>query len=364
MKGLAPALAETETTTVLIHEWVTGGGLAGQSLPPSWAAEGHAMRRAIAGDFARLPGVRVLVTLDERFDERPGPWSITPVGPRDEVAVLQYLAAESHYTVLIAPETDGVLADRTRAIEGMNTLGLGSSARAIAFAGDKLRLGQYLSYRGITTPPCLRVIPGQGLPADFRYPGVLKPIDGAGSQDTYLVRAADALPEQARTMPVALLQPLVRGVPYSASFLVGRDGRAHLIAAGRQHVEIREDRFFYRGGTVPVPPRGVADGPRRAVESVAGLRGFVGVDYIWDEVAERATVLEINPRPTTSYVGLARWLPPGALGQAWLQVVVGIGGTERYHPVFPDADPKKTVTFAADGGMMGPSQGAPHERYT
>jgi predicted ATP-grasp superfamily ATP-dependent carboligase len=314
------------------------------------------MRRAIAGDFASLPGMRVRVTLDTRFNEKPGPWAITRVGPGDEVAALQYLAAESHYTVLIAPETGGVLAQRTRAIEGLNTLGLGSSARAIALSADKLRLGRYLSHRGIATPPSLRVIPSQGLPADFRYPAVLKPIDGAGAQDTYLVRKSDALPEQARRMPVALLQPLVPGVAHSASFLVGRDGRAHLIAAGRQHVEIREDRFFYRGGTVPVTPRGVAEGPRRAVEAVAGLRGFVGVDYLWDEAAGRVTVLEINPRPTTSYVGLAHWLSPGTIARAWLQV---IESRERCHVFFPDIDPKKTVTFAADGEMMGAGQGAP-----
>ena len=58
-----------------------------------------------------------------------------------------------------------------------------------------------------------------------RHLAVLKPIDGAGSQDTYLVRAPHAFPEQARTMPVALLQALVPGVAHSASFLMGRDGR-------------------------------------------------------------------------------------------------------------------------------------------
>ena len=89
MKGLAPTVPGTQTTRVLVHEWVTGGGLAGQALPRSWAAEGHAMRRAIAGDFASLPGVRVMVTLDERFDEDPGRWSLTRVGPNDEVAVLR-----------------------------------------------------------------------------------------------------------------------------------------------------------------------------------------------------------------------------------------------------------------------------------
>src|SRR3954452_3588271 len=77
---LAPPGTTTTTTTILVHEWVTGGGLAGQPLPASWAAEGHAMRRAIARDFAALPGVRVVVTLDERFPEEPGPWSVVRIG--------------------------------------------------------------------------------------------------------------------------------------------------------------------------------------------------------------------------------------------------------------------------------------------
>ena len=207
--------------------------------------------------------------------------------------------------------------------------------------GNKLRLGQYLATRGIATPPSLRVIPSQGLPADFRYPAVLKPIDGAGSQDTYFVRAAGRFPEQARAMPEALLQPLVQGVAHSASFLVGRDGRAHLIAAGRQHIEIREDRFCYRGGTVPVPLQDAKDGPRRAIESVAGLGGFVGVDYIWDARAKRATVLEINPRPTTSYVGLARWLPPGMSGAGVAPGGPRDGDSRRARLDFPERRPQK-----------------------
>src|SRR3954464_11565256 len=66
---------------VLVHEWVTGGGLAGSPLPASWAAEGRAMRRAIARDFASLPEVRVVVTLDDRQPDDPGPWTVVRVGP-------------------------------------------------------------------------------------------------------------------------------------------------------------------------------------------------------------------------------------------------------------------------------------------
>src|SRR3954451_14766020 len=94
---------------VLIHEFVTGGGLAGAPLPASWAAEGGAMRRALAADCAALPGIRVVVMLDDRLPDEPGPWSIVRVGPGREEATFARLAAEADYTALIAPEAVGLL---------------------------------------------------------------------------------------------------------------------------------------------------------------------------------------------------------------------------------------------------------------
>src|SRR5262249_43609842 len=71
-------------------------------------------------------------------------------------------------------------------------------------------------------------------------------------------------------------------------------------------------------GVVPVLLHEAEPQVQRAVESVPGLRGFVGVDFVWEPDRRHATVLEINPRPTTSFVGLRRLLPPGYLAQAWL----------------------------------------------
>jgi predicted ATP-grasp superfamily ATP-dependent carboligase len=200
------------------------------------------------------------------------------------------------------------------------------------------------------------------LPPDFPYPAVLKPIDGAGSQQTFLIPAAGDCPAGTRDLPVGLLQPLAPGVAMSASFLVGPDGRAHLIAAGRQHMEVCDGRFVYRGGTLPMEPRGVEAAARPAVESVPGLRGFVGVDYVWDEAAGRAVVLEINPRVTTSYVGLARLLPAGTLAGAWLGLMAAgsaAWGRVELPGASPGLAPRNSVTFAADGGMMEPGGGFP-----
>jgi predicted ATP-grasp superfamily ATP-dependent carboligase len=303
---------------ILVHEWVTGGGLAGSALPQSWATEGRAMRRAIAADFASRArdGVRVVVTLDARLPEDPGPWSVERI---QEGHRLRELAMGADWTVLIAPETQGVLGRLTRDLHEAGARILGSSPEAIDLTGDKGRLFQWLEARGIDTPPSRTIAPSAGLPPDADYPAVLKPVDGAGSVDTFYLSDQQSLAAPARRMARALLQPFVPGVPMSASFLIDGQAQPWLIGIGIQHVSVRAGRFAYHGGTLPASCRSAEPQLRPALESIPGLRGFVGVDFIWDPGLQHATVLEINPRPTTSCVGLTRLLPPGRLAAAWLQ---------------------------------------------
>ena len=314
--------------TFLIHEWVTGGGLAGKALPASWAAEGRAMRKAIATDFASLPGepVRVIVTSDARLPDDPGPWTIMRIAAGDDPGRLRDLARRADSTVLIAPETSGILACLTRELEHAGVRLLGSIPDAVELTADKARLARRLQELSIDSPPTRTVVPGAGLPHDAQYPAVLKPIDGAGSVDTFYVADAQSLPTCARDMPVAVLQPFVPGTPMSASFLVGHDGRSWAVGVGTQWFAIRDGRFEYRGGAVPASSREALPQLKPAVDAIAGLRGFVGVDFIWNAEERRATILEINPRPTTSYVGLSRLLPPGFLARAWLAACEPVAG--------------------------------------
>lgn len=336
--------------TVFVHEYVTGGGLAGSALPASWAAEGGAMRRALAEDFAALPGFRVFMTLDGRLPEEPGPWTIVRVGPGAERATFARLAAEADSTALVAPETGGILLDRARTIAEAGGRSLGSSPEAIALAGQKHELGLHLRRLGIPSPPGRLIDPRMGLPRDVPYPAVLKPPDGAGAVATYCLADAEDWPAGAERPEAGLIQPFVAGVPMSASFLVA-DGRAHLVGVGRQWIEVRGGRFVYRGGTVPAEVSRCDDHVLRAVAAVPGLRGWVGVDFLWDEEEALAVVLEINPRLTTSYVGLRRLLPPGALARAWLAVLDGtaedggLGLARRIHS-------RRPLTFDADGTIL------------
>jgi predicted ATP-grasp superfamily ATP-dependent carboligase len=313
-------MALSASLTILIHEWVTGGGLGALEPPASWVAEGQAMRRAVAADFASLGnrGIRVLVTLDERAPEDPGPWSVVRIGPGEWPDAVCELARRADYTVLIAPETMGILAGMARGLQNDGAQSLGSTAEAIELTGDKLRFSRWLKTRGVRTPHCLRIIPKDGLPAEVHFPAVFKPIDGAGSLDTYYLSGRQTLPRAARRLPEALLQPFRAGVPLSGSFLVREGPEPWLVGLGWQRIEIRNGRFTYHGGRIPWRGRFFEPQLARALASVPGLRGFVGIDFVWEAGSEDIEVLEINPRPTTSYVGLSRILPPGHLAAAWL----------------------------------------------
>jgi len=344
--------------TILVHEWVTGGGLAGEALPPSWANEGGAMRRAIAADFAAISQprtVRVIVTLDSRLPEDPGPWAVARVAPGEAAQRLRQLAPPADFTVLIAPETSGALAQLTRALRDAGTRLLGSTAEAIDLAGDKARLAAWLKRAGIDTPPTRTVIPAAGLPADADYPAVLKPVDGAGSLNTFLVPDQNSVPLAANAMPAAVLQPFISGVPMSASFLVGEDGKAYLIGIGAQRMAIRDGRFEYLGGVLPVSCPGALAQLEPAVASIAGLRGFVGIDFLWDLERRHATVLDINPRPTTSYVGLSRLLCPGTLARAWLDLydTANHGNPALLSSLAERVHRHRPVSFDRDGTCLG-----------
>ena len=350
MKGLGPR-AEGRSSTVLVFEYVTGGGLAGHELPASWASEGAAIRRAIVGDFAAVPGVRVVTTLDARLPFEALPGVGVRIIPDREGRSFESLAAEADYTAPIAPETDGILAGLTRAIGRAGGRSLGSEPGAIALTADKLRLAAHFERSGIPTPPTRPVRPAHGLPPDLGGPTVIKPVDGAGSIDTFVVRDPGRPPPSLRRLAKGLAQPYLPGVPRGASFLVDLDGHPTLLAVGRQRIEVDEEGLVrYRGGTIGETPLLDLSEVERAVRSVPGLRGFVGVDFL-DDPRRGVTVLEINPRPTTSYVGLARLLPPGTLAGAWLAASAGgLGGTDwpgrlRVDPRLPP------LTFDADGSI-------------
>jgi predicted ATP-grasp superfamily ATP-dependent carboligase len=316
-------------------------------------AEGWAMLAAVVEDFTWCGGVSVATLLDVRLlPAARARWgarvNITAI-QNAEQAAFRALAAAADWSLVIAPEFDGILAQRCGWVEEAGGRLLGPSAEALGRTADKLEFSRWLrEVHGIPTPPTLSV-PLQSSPS-WPFPWVCKPRDGAGSQATFLIHSQEELRRSAEQawaegwQGELIVQPFVPGRAASVACLVGA-GQPVVLPAAEQRLSA-DGRFFYRGGSLPLPAALNHRAQRlaaQAVRAVSGLFGYVGVDLVLGDAEDSSqdVVIEINPRLTTSYVGLRR-LARFNLAEAMLAVALG-------NPLPQLAWGTKTIRFRADG---------------
>jgi predicted ATP-grasp superfamily ATP-dependent carboligase len=280
---------------ILVYEYLTATGLGREASDPmhSMYREGLVMGNALREDFAHVPGVEVV-------------------------------SAGSHdAAIVIAPETDGILLRLAAQIPNF----VGSSPEAIALTSDKLALGEHWRAHGIRTPATTDRPPT----ACENFPLVWKPRDGCGSTATYLLQDRnDAIRVQARIKngehagPM-ILQEFIPGRAASMAFLCGPKGNLPLKPT-LQHLST-DGRFHYLGGELPIPPDLAERAVKVATHAVAcvpGLKGYIGVDLVLGDAADGSQdyAIEINPRLTTSYLGL-RALAEVNLAETMLRIALG-----------------------------------------
>jgi predicted ATP-grasp superfamily ATP-dependent carboligase len=294
---------------IFLYEWATGGGLVEEPgpLPASLLREGAAMIGALAADLSRIEDCRVAVLRDPRIVQ-------LAVGSCDVVDVLSRFshdeelecqAASADATILIAPEFDGILWKAARRIVAAGGRLASPSPEFVRIAADKQRTCDLLHAAGVPVPTGRVLESDEPLPIDFHYPAVVKPADGAGSQDAYFVRSAhDAPPAYAWRRR---LERYVPGLAASVAMLCGPNGRIALEPCKQR---ISDDgRLRYLGGELPLAP-GLAERARslaeHAISALPKSIGYVGVDLILGREPDGSedVVIEVNPRLTTSYVGL------------------------------------------------------------
>ena len=299
------------TIRVFVYEYLTSG--THERLSESLAREGRAMLEAVLVDLQACSDVSVV--LSEGAEE----------------SHFRAAARLADFALVIAPEFDDILARRCEwAVEEGCRL-LGPSVEAVRLTTDKMRLAQHVTKAGVPTIPAIPMT----VTPPWCPPYVCKPRHGAGSQDTFLVHDLATLP----TLPDMILQPYrtPRHGPMSLAFI----GRHPLLLMRQQLSD--DGRFHYLGGERALdvddtPYRTLA---REAINAVPGLAGYFGLDLLWPEGEDRPVVVEINPRLTTSYVGL-RTLCEGNLMQTLLDIALG---RETAPPVFRAG----AMRFSCDG---------------
>jgi predicted ATP-grasp superfamily ATP-dependent carboligase len=342
---------------ILMHEFVSGGGLAGQHVPASLAREGAAMRTALVSDLAAIGGHHIVTTADPRFPLEAPPGVEVVTLPRQSAALLDGLIMSADAVWLVAPETNRCLEHLASRIERKGIALLGSGAAAIRRAADKARLAQRLARQGVSHPTTrvLRrgkngAIDGRSAAREIGYPVVVKPGHGAGCGGVCLARDASELPHAVEIAQRAnpggrlLLQRYVRGSAASVS-LVADGRRAVALTVNAQSVRASQP-FSYRGGTTPLDHPLAAraiEAALRTCQALPGLRGYIGVDLVLTQT--EAVVIEVNPRLTTAYLGVRSALQGHAgAGNVAALVLDACAGTLRTPPPV-----LRRVRFTASG---------------
>jgi predicted ATP-grasp superfamily ATP-dependent carboligase len=331
---------------VFVFEFITGGGSFDAELrpvPENLLREGAAMAGALVSDLAAVDGVRVSTLVDHRLPAThlPSECDLSRVRSADEVEdVFRDRAGRADWSVVIAPEFDGHLLKWCRFVIDAGGRLLGPSIDAIELASDKHRTAERLRANGVRAPNGVVLVANQPLAESIEFPAVLKPIDGAGSQDVQLVRSG----EQAVTRRGDMrLEEFQQGAPASIAFLCGPRDIVPLLPC-RQHLS-DDGRFTYLGGSLPLPPA-LADRATRlglaAVRTLPSPLGYVGVDLVLGDDPNGAddVVIEINPRLTTSYVGL-RAASRTNLAAGMIAVAQGVRWNSSWT--------RDSITFDADG---------------
>ncbi|QDU96130.1 ATP-grasp domain-containing protein [Lignipirellula cremea] len=300
---------------VFVYEYVTGGGWFEQSSEPptgSLLAEGSAMAAAVAEDLTAL-GHQTYLLRDVRLPHFRHLGELTSVDSRvAEELAFSRVAKRCDAALLIAPEFDQILLRRCRwALQaGVRLLSPGEAF--ITATSDKLRFASLLEAAGAPTPATFLLADAAAAGKRLFFPAILKPRAGAGSQGLRLLQERGDLEHLLATTDAAeqeqlLVQAFAPGMAASLAVLGGGDRPPVLLPAFEQLLSAGD--FVYQGAAGPLAASLQERAQRlvrAALRALPPLTGYAGFDLVLgnDPAGTADTVVEANPRLTTSYAAL------------------------------------------------------------
>ncbi len=296
---------------ILVFEYINGGGFANTDLPPTLMREGWLMLTAVLNDLNASGEHELSVLLDQRRLNAELPKGVTKiaVNPTDDVLAVFTRAIEDCDAVLpIAPETNDILLTLCSTVETAGKYLLSSSSSAVEKTADKMKTFKVLSANHIATIPSHRL---DKYPHFHSQGTVIKARDGAGCENCFVCNNEDDFEKLLVSLhhpQQYVIQPFISGIALSVSALF-KQGVGQLICINHQVIIIHEDQRLKLVGCEvnyeldKAPFQVVVD---QVAKAFPDLWGYAGVDLIKQD--EQLLVVEINPRLTSSYIGIGEAL--------------------------------------------------------
>lgn len=260
---------------IMVAEYAVGTGV------PEFMLEGRAMLGTLTRSFVSCGHEVFYPTSGALLDAG------CPVSSGRFEGSIEKISRECDAGLVIAP--DEILGDLTEIVED-NTANLGSSSGSVRLCADKLRCTRTLEKERIPVPRTI----DSGI---FRGNYLIKPRFGCASEGIYKKT-------EGRLEKDFIATQFIEGEHLSASLIAGKTQLP--LTVNRQLIEIN-DRVSYTGGTVPYycgRNEEIIEIARKTLK-VLGCRGYAGVDIV---LGDKPYVVDVNPRPTTSIIAIARVL--------------------------------------------------------
>lgn len=292
---------------LFICEFITGGGLQDKALSENLIREGNMMFHTLLKDLLDAGITDIVTTRDQRLE--PIRLPIDLISINDEIyKIWQACMKDADAVWIIAPESDDILLNLTLMAERSDCFILGCNSKSVKSASSKLLTTNLLQKNNI---PCIETISlKNAIIPESKNGWVIKPDDGIGGENVYFC----ANREEIETLKASInteqfiIQNFLTGISTSLS-MICYQGETRLLACNEQLFSFKQGKGKLSGLIV----NGLL-GQWSLFESIArqiakadkDLSGYVGIDLIMTESGP--IVIEINPRLTTSYVGLRQSL--------------------------------------------------------
>ena len=282
------------------------------------------MLRGIVSDF-KAAGHTVTTTLDSRIAALKPPLLadfLHSVSSGDSVkSVIRNASDSADASLVVAPESNGTLQSIVEIIKETSTVSLNSSPATIQDATDKTALSRRVKALGLAAPKTVLLDAPDGVDAakktiryELELPVVIKPVNGVSCDGLSVVNNWSDVEFAVKKASFEssdghfLAQEFIHGINASVSMIANGE-KAFPISLNKQNISVgtRSSDSRYEGGFVPLdsPLKAKAfDAAEKTVNSFKGIAGHVGVDIVLTE--KQQFVIEINPRFTTSVVGLRK----------------------------------------------------------
>ena len=301
---------------LFVCEYFTGGGLIGKELSSNFIKEGELMVQSLLtslGKFQKInKDIEFLFSRDYRLKVKKFK-NHCLYSPRKNIwDFWESCIEKSDAFWPIAPETDDILEKLSAIAVKRKKILIGSSPKTIRKTKDKYLTNKILQRNQLRVIPSyvIKKFSPKLLEKLQKKTWILKPKDGAGADGVFIIKGEtnkikNVLKKKIRNKAL-ILQPYIPGKVVSLSAIFVKNYCIPL-TCNKMIVKSNKGQVSYHKIEV-----GGAEFLRNKMTRIAnkihgtfnGLSGYVGIDFIEDK--KNLLILEINPRLTTSYVGLEK----------------------------------------------------------